>query len=424
MMEAGPVPPEREEQPMNRETATTQCIDPVHYAERGYPHEAWAWLRRNEPVAWCEPPGFPPFWAITKHDDVVFLSKQPHRFLNEPTMAIFPSEFYQSDDFPLRHLINMDPPEHRSYRGLISAQFTPRALEPKRAAVEAIVDSILDAAAEKQELDFVRDVSAIMPIAVIAEMLGIPEPDRDQFFHWTNQTIAPEDPEYSQGASARETSDAAIQAQSAYFMQMVAERRASTRDDLVGRLAAARIDGEPIPDFELLSYLVLLVVAGNETTRNAATGGLHALITHPEQLAALRADPIGRIRPAVEEIVRWVTPVNQFCRTSIEDVELRGRKIGAGEAMCLFYASANRDEEIYDDPFAFRIDRWPNRHLGFGIGEHVCMGAHLARLELQILFAKLFERLEHIEPAGELERQRSSFVGGIKRMPVRLRLTP
>ena len=201
------------------------------------------------------------------------------------------------------------------------------------------------------------------------------------------------------------------------------KRRAEPRDDMVSVLANATIDGQPMPTLELLSYYLLLVVAGNETTRNAASGGLLALIENPGELAKLRSDP-SLVESAVEEIVRWTAPVIQFCRTAVEDVEIRGKRIRAGDALCLFYPSANRDEDVFEDPDVFRVDRRPNPHLGFGIGEHFCLGANLARLELRAIFRELAERLEEVELAGPYERMRSSFLGGVKRMPIRYRLRP
>jgi cholest-4-en-3-one 26-monooxygenase len=363
--------------------------------------------------------GMLPFWAVTRHDDVVRISRDPERFLNAPRLAVFPEEQFATDNFPVRHLLNMDPPEHRDYRRLLSAHFTPRALEAKRAAVEGLVDQILDDVAEHPEIDFVTDVAAVMPIAVIAEMLGLPPEDRPLFFRWTNETLGATDPEYQEGETVHDTTARALRAQQEYFARLVDARRRRPTDDFVGILANARLDGRWIPDFELLSYLILLVVAGNETTRNAASGGLLALVENPEQLRGLRADPALAV-PATEEIVRWVSPVNQFCRTPIEDVELHGQRIGAGENLCLFYGSANRDERVFDAPFAFRVDRDPNLHVGFGIGEHVCLGAHLARLELQALFRKIAERLDHVELAGPVERLQSSFISGIKHLPVRM----
>ncbi len=206
-----------------------------------------------------------------------------------------------------------------------------------------------------------------------------------------------------------------------YFLELAERRRAEPREDILTVLANADMDGEPMPVFELLSYCLLLVVAGNETTRNAASGGLLALIQNPGELEKLRRDP-SLVDPAVEEIVRWTSPVIQFCRTPVEDVEIRGQKIRAGESLCLFYPSANRDEQFFDAPDVFRVDRQPNPHLGFGIGEHFCLGASLARLELRVILRQLMERLVEIELAGPLERMRSSFLGGVKRMPIRYRL--
>ena len=399
--------------------APLEVIDPDWYGKHGPPHEAWTRLRREAPVAYCEPPGMLPFWAIVRHDDIVRISRDPEHFQNAPRLAVFPEEQFATDNFPLRHLLNMDPPDHRHYRHLLSGHFTPRVVEAKRAAVERLVDEVLAGVAERTEIDFVTEVAAVMPIAVIAEMLGLPPEDRPLFFRWTNETLGATDPEYQDGTSVAETAARALQAQKDYFTRMIEMRRRKPTDDFMGILANAKLNGAWIPDFELLSYLILLVVAGNETTRNAASGGLLALIQNAGEFAKLQRDP-DLVRSATEEIVRWVTPVNQFCRTPVADVELHGQRIRAGEHLCLFYGSANRDEAVFDEPFAFRVDRDPNLHIGFGIGEHVCLGAHLARLELQVLFRKLVERVEHFDLAGPVERLQSSFISGIKHLPVRL----
>ena len=257
---------------------------------------------------------------------------------------------------------------------------------------------------------------------MLCDLLGAPREDWAKLFQWTNETIGPNDPEFQQhGETAADTAERSRSELFQYFWQMIEARRAQPTDDIVSVLANAQIDGEYVPPFELLSYCFLLVVAGNETTRNATSGGVMALVQNPAELAKLRRDP-SLIDSAVEEIVRWTSPVIQFCRTPIHDVELRGQHIPAGENLCLFYPSANRDEEIFDQPFAFRVDRTPNPHLGFGIGEHFCLGANLARLELRIIFRQLIERLDHLELAGPVSRLRSSFVGGIKSMPVRYQL--
>ncbi len=395
-----------------------------YYAAHGYPHEAWAWLRREAPVYRHDRGDTEPFWAITKHADIIWLSRQPKRFLNSPRIAVFP-DFDRPDVPPVRHLLNMDPPDHARFRRLASRRFTPRGVSALRERVERISREILDEIAGEGELregDFVELVSAPLTLRVLAEMLGVPREDWELMFRWTNETIGSTDPDYQQeGATATETIERARLALFGYFAELVQKRRAAPQDDIVSVLANAELGGEPLPTFELLSYYFLLVVAGNETTRNAMSGGLLAFIENPDQWEKLRGQP-NLVDSAVEEVVRWTTPVIQFCRTATEDVELRDQKIRAGDNLCLFYPSANHDEEVFEDPFAFRIERDPNPHLAFGIGEHVCLGAHLARLELRVIFRQLAERLEHIELAGPPARLRSSFVGGIKRMPVRYEL--
>jgi cytochrome P450 len=413
--------------------ATTPSLDDIDvisndtYERNGYPHEAWTRLRNERPVAWITRHINNPFWAITKHADIVWLSKQPRRFLNGPRLAAFP-EFEGTpggeEGAPfIRHLLNLDPPEHVQMRKLASGRFTPRAVSGLRAGIERIAVDLVDrleARAREGECDFVQAISAVLPLEVLADVLGVPRSDWELMFRWTNQVIGSADPEYQQGGSASETIDRARLSLFGYFKQMAEERRRRPTGDLVSAIANADIDGRPLPDLELLSYYFLLVVAGNETTRNAMSGGLLALIENPAQWRRLQSDP-GVLDRAVEEIVRWTTPVIQFCRTATEDVELRGQRIRAGDNLCLFYPSANRDEEVFGDPFQFRIDRDPNRHIAFGIGEHVCLGANLARLELRVIFAELARRLEDVSLAGTVSRLRSSFVGGIKRMPIRYR---
>ncbi|MEE9280073.1 MAG: cytochrome P450 [Myxococcota bacterium] len=275
---------------------------------------------------------------------------------------------------------------------------------------------------ESGEIDFVERVSSVLPLAVIADMLGVPRSDWKMMFQWTNEMIGASDPEYRrEGETPDDTSERARLAALEYFSTMAEERLKSPRNDLVSILANARIDGEPLPFENLMSFYNLIVIAGNETTRNATSGGLLALIEHPAELDKLRRDP--SLAPtAVEEILRWTTPVIQFCRTATEDVEIRGQKVREGEAFCLFYPSANRDEDVFEEPYSFKVDRDPNPHLAFGIGEHFCLGANVARLELTVMFRQLAARLQEVELAGPVERLRSGFLGGIKHMPIRYRL--
>jgi len=395
-------------------------LDPIsseHYERNGYPFTEWAWLRKHDPVAWIEHPEFDPFWAITKHADIIELSKQPNLFLNEPRLAVFNNIVPPPPEATIRHLLNMDPPDHGKYRNVTAKRFTPRAVQDWALKVERITQEVLDDCVGKASGDFVRDISARITIAVIAEMLGVPASDRGLLFHWTNEVIAPEDPEYARGTPEETLSQARMELFQ-YFDALSRERRANPQDDIVSIVAGGAVDGAALAPVELLSYYLLLVVAGNETTRNAMTGGMLAFLENPGEWQKLKKNP-GLLDLAIEEIVRWTTPVIQFCRTATRDYPLRDKVIRKGESACLFYPSANRDEEVFADGNVFRIDRNPNHHIAFGVGEHVCLGAHLARLELRCAFAALRKRLRHAELSGPIERARSSFVGGIKRAPMR-----
>jgi cholest-4-en-3-one 26-monooxygenase len=406
-------------------------IGPDTYMREGYPYAAWKRLRKESPIHWFDVPGGVGFWAVTRRADVVWISKQPTRFINGPRLAIFEKGApVEGERTFIRQLLNMDPPDHAKYRNTASAWFTPRAIQRRFEEVQRIARELLEEMAgdgEVREGDFVRDLAVPLTLGVLAGMLGVPRADWPKMFEWTNRVAGSSDPEFAQDDSAdggqgipfEQTRNELF----GYFAELAEDRRKDPRDDIVSVLASSRVDGAPMPPLELLSYFFLLVVAGNETTRNAASGGLLALIENPGELAKLRANP-GLTNSAVEEIVRWTTPVIQFCRTAVEDLELHGKQIRKGDAFCLFYPSANRDEEAFDEADAFRVDRRPNPHLGFGIGEHFCLGANLARLELRVIFSELAQRLDEVELAGPFERMRSSFLGGVKRMPIRYRLRP
>ena len=411
-------------------------IRPSNYAANGYPYAEWKLLREQAPIYYWDRSVQNPFYAVTRYDDVVWISKQPKLFQNGPRIAVIlgsdpgtnarrygsPPEGVQLNTPLFRQLLNMDPPEHAKYRRVASSWFTPRAIQRLQPEIERITRELLDRLVETDgEADFVGAITAPLTLSVLAEMLGVPREDWELMFRWTNQIAGATDPEYqSPGKTAFETVRDARESLFKYFSALVEKSRAKPGDDIVSVIAHGKVDGEPLPVFELLSYCLVLVVAGNETTRNAASGGLLALIEHPEELEKLRRDP-GLIDSAVEEIVRWTSPVIQFCRTPIEDVEIRGQKIRAGENLCLFYPAANRDPEVFEEPDCFRIDRDPNPQLGFGIGEHFCLGASLARLELRELFRQWIERIDQFELAGPLERLHSSFLGGVKQMPIRFR---
>jgi cytochrome P450 len=399
-------------------------VDPERYARDGYPHAVWTRLRAEAPVALIEPPGYEPFWAITKHADIVQVSKQPLRYSNAQGIMLRRAD---APAFPPSEMVVMlDPPRHGPLRKLVSARFTRASLNARRVDIERIAVEILDEAATGGtwgEGDFVERVAAPLPIAVVSWMLGLPRADWPLLFRWTNEIIGAEDPEFRlAGETPGQTAKRARMELHAYFQRLIERRRSDPQDDMVSQLVHATLDGAPLTERQLLDYCELMVEAGNETTRNAISGGLLAFCEHRGEWEKLRARP-ELLPDAVEEILRWVTPIAHFTRTATEDSEVRGVKIRAGEELALFYGSANRDEEVFADPFAFRVDRRPNRHLAFGIGEHTCMGAHVARVELETMFRHLLARLESFEVAGPVERLKSAVNGSIKRLPLRYRLT-
>ena len=400
-------------------------VHPDDYADRGYPHDVWTRLRREDPVHWYDRTEGPPFWAITRHADIVEVSKRPDVFWNGPLLVI-PHLPGQQDDprFPPT-LIQLDPPKHGQYRQLVSKRFTPRYLKTMHADIERIGKEIVDKLAVdggRGECDFVNEVSKPLPIAVIAWMLGVPREDWEKLFDWTNRTIGAGDPEYQEaGKTPQETALAAMTELFMYFARLVEEKKKNPTDDLVSLFANAKIDGEPLPPMDVLAYCLIIVVAGNETTRNATTGGMLAFVQHQRELRKLQANP-ALLPSAIEEVVRYTSPIIHFARTAVADYELRGKQIRKGDVLGLFYPSANRDEDVFDDPFTFKIDRDPNPHLGFGIGEHFCLGSHLARLELLVAYKHLLPRIEEIELAGPVVRLHSALVGGVKHLPIRYKL--
>ena len=402
-------------------------IHPDDYARHGYPHEIWRRLRREDPVHWWDRTAGVPFWAITKHADIIEISKQPERFVNGKRLVIGHEPEQRPDPVFPPTLIEMDPPKHGIYRQLVSKRFTPRYLQRLHRDVERIAAEIVDALVEKSdsgECDFVREVAAPLPIAVIAWLLGVPKSDWNLLFDWTNRTIGSGDPEYQrEGKTSQETAREAMTETFLYFSKLVEERKRKPEDDLITLFTQARVDGQPLPPMDVLAWCLIILIAGNETTRNATTGGMLAFIENPGELRRLQQSPT-LLPSAIEEVVRWTTPIIHFARTASEDYELRGKRIRAGDALALFYPSANRDEEIFDEPYRFRIDRDPNRHLGFGMGEHFCLGAHLARLELSVAYRHLLPRIEEVELAGPVQRLHSSLVGGVKHLPIRYKLRP
>ncbi len=408
---------------MTTDFSKFNIIHPDDYAKHGYPHPVWKRLRHEDPVHWWDKTDGLPFWAITKHADIVTIGKRPDVFWSGPRLTIS-HEPEEPNDFPPT-LIQLDPPKHGIYRQLISKRFTPRYLKKIHGDIERIGKDIVDALvrdSDRGECDFVKEVSAPLPIAVIAWLLGVPECDWKLLFDWTNRTIGAGDPDFQEpGKTPQETAMAAMTETFMYFTKLIEEKKRKPADDLVTLFASLEVDGKPLPPMDVLTFCLIIVIAGNETTRNGTTGGMLALVEHQDELRKLQRSP-HLLESAVEEIVRWSSPIIHFGRTAQSDFPLRDKLIKQGDALALFYASANRDEEIFPDGDAFRIDRSPNHHLGFGVGEHFCLGSHLARLEMAVAYRHLVPRIQEIELAGPIERLSSSLVGGVKKLPLRYQL--
>jgi cholest-4-en-3-one 26-monooxygenase len=378
-------------------------------------------LRREAPVHWHEKQPGRGFWAVTRYADALSVYHDPGTFSSERGVALQMLNLGNEDAAGFgQMMILSDPPRHGEIRSLINRRLTPRAVALYEPHTRRIAAGIIDSVIERGECDFVVDVAARLPTAVICEMLAIPPEHWDLMLHLGNMSIGTDDPEYQQGRSANETGMAAEAAVFSYFSKVIAERRKEPGDDLVSALIHGDINGAHLTDLEVLFNCFLLIIGGQETTRNAISGGLLALIQNPAQMARVKADP-SIADSAIEEILRWTSPVTHMMRTAKHDIQLRGRSIRAGDRVVIWNASANRDEEVFPNPDSFDIARSPNDHLSFGHGEHFCIGANLARLELRVMLEEVIRRMAEIELAAPVERLRSNFVAGIKHMPVRFR---
>ncbi|OBA62007.1 cytochrome [Mycobacterium sp. 1100029.7] len=379
---------------------------PDFYA--GDPYPAYRELRATAPVCWNDVTNF---WALLKYEDIRFVSSNPALFTSTEGITIpdaaVPSPVQQGS------LIFTDPPRHRQLRKLINAGFTRRrvsVLEPK---IREIVSGILDGIEPGSVHEFAEQIAAPLPTRLIAELIGAPPDDWERFRAWSDAATGTADPEIELDPLV-----AAGQLYE-YFRSLIAARRVEPRNDLLSVLAEAEIDDHRLTDDDLLNFAFLLLVAGNETTRNLIALGTIALITHPDQCRLLVEDPT-LIPAAVEEMLRWNSPVVHMARTATADVEIRGQAIKAGEVVVMLYGSANRDEDVFGcDSEEFRVTRQPNPHIAFGCGEHSCIGAQLARLEATIMFEELLHRFPHLELVGQVDRMRATMVPGVKRMPVR-----
>lgn len=388
----------------------------------GDPHAAWKALREQAPIYWHDKGGVA-FWSITKYWDAREVYADPNLYssedgINLPIRRMTTEEEAEYGSMMGQSLIMTDPPRHTKHRNMINRRFTPRAVEPREAHIREVVKGIIDEVAPRGECDFVTDVAARLPTAVICEMMGIPKQDWEMMFDLGNQMIGAQDPEYQFDREMQDSGRRAGMEMVGYFAPLVEERKRNPGDDLLSALIHGEMDGEKLSDMDLYADAVLLILGGQETTRNATSGGLAALIERPEEYARVMADR-SLIPTFVEESLRWSSPITHVRRTATRDTELRGHKITKGDYVAIWIASANRDEEVFPDPFRFDAGRTPNEHIAFTYGQHYCIGQNVARLELRVMFEELFDRLPGIELAGPIERLRSNFVSGIKHMPVR-----
>jgi cholest-4-en-3-one 26-monooxygenase len=381
------------------------------------PHDQMKRLRNEAPIFRHPDPQLKDgFWALTSHADVVFVSRNPEVFSSHEKTAMI-NEFPQEQiDQQRMFMLNQDPPDHTKLRSLVNRGFTPRMIARLEEQIQQTCDDIVGQAVAKGEGDFVTLCAAELPLIVIAELMGVPLEDRHKVFDWSNRMVGGEDPEY--GVTDEQRLDAASEMW-AYASALAAEKRKEIKDDIVSKLITPDEAGNVLSELEFDLFFMLLAVAGNETTRNAISGGMYALTQHPEQWDRLKADH-SLIPTAADEIVRWVTPVNMFRRTAMQDVEIGGVQIKAGDKVVIYYNSANSDESVFSDPDVFDISREPNPHVGFGGGgPHFCLGRHLAKLEIECLFRSLLQQTERVELVNEPRRLRSNFINGIKEMTVR-----
>ncbi len=409
--------------------------DPDRWASEGYPWEAFAAFRREAPVYWYDRPGVEPMWAFFKQKEMHFISRHPRQFSSEGRrLVIGPTAEQRAPaadrDVP-RSIITTDPPLHGLHRNLISRLFTPAGIARLKPRIEQIVDEVMDdVIAENTDpatgvgtCDFVLDISARLPLYLTCELLGVPREDAPRMFELTNITLGAADPEYNRGKSPQEAAREASAEQMGYFLELLQRRKTEPQEDIPSLYLSARINGNPLADGHVLAEMVLIMAGGFETTRNATSGGMLGLIQHPDQYERFLARPAEVMPTFVEEALRWSTPIIHFGRDCREDTEVGGVLVKKGQTVCMWYASGNRDEDVFDNPDIFDITRTPNEHVTFGgFGEHFCVGANLARLSMTTMYTKLSERFERFELAGEPQRLRSFFLGGIKHMPVRYRV--
>ncbi len=408
--------------------AARVLADPSAYSDEKRLHEALTHLRAHAPVSWVDVAGYRPFWAITKHADVMAIERQNDLFTNHPRPLLMVTELEeklladQEAGIGLRTLIHMDDPHHRDMRKIGVDWFRPKAMRALKTRCDELARIYVDKMLERgPELDFVQEIAVNYPLYVILSLLGLPESDFPRMLKLTQEMFGGDDTELRRGEVNTDVLATLLDFFN-YFSALTASRREHPTEDLASAIANATINGEPLSDMDTISYYVIVASAGHDTTSAAISGGLLALLENPGELRRLQQDT-GLMGTAVEEMIRWVVPVKEFMRTAQADTEVRGVPIAKGESVLLSYVSANRDEEVFTDPFRFDVGRDPNKHLSFGHGVHFCLGAALARLEMNSFFSELIPRIKSIEMADDPQLIATTFVGGPKHLPIRYTLS-
>ncbi|MEN6543429.1 cytochrome P450 [Parvibaculum sp.] len=412
-------------------------VDPKAYAEGKPVDDAFSFLRKEMPLAQATPEGYDPFWVVTKHADILEVERQNDLFHNGDRAAtLVPKDVDQKvremmggSPHLVRSLVQMDNPDHMAYRRITQGAFLPQNLRKLEDRIREIARGFIDRMAAKGDTcDFARDVAFLYPLHVIMEVLGVPEVDEPRMLKLTQELFGSADPELNRlGAEVKDpAAGLAAVAETVgefitYFNEMTEDRRRKPREDLASLIANATIDGQPLDHFAAMSYYIIAATAGHDTTSNTTAGGLWAIAERPDQFKRLKADP-SLIPSFLEETIRWVTPVKHFMRTATADAEVHGQKIAKGDWMMLCYPSGNRDEDVFADPFDFKIDRSPNKHVAFGYGAHVCLGQHLGRMEMRVLWEELLPRLESVELNGTPKLMQANFVCGPKSVPIRFKM--
>ena len=400
-------------------------VKPATYADEDALHGLLTAMRRDNPVAYIESPDHAPFWAITKHADIIEVSRAADQFVNAQRVVL--QTHAQEAEFaerqaqqPVRTLVELDGAEHGELRGITKDWFLPQSLNRFEAQVRTIASATVDNMLSLgSEFDFVTDVAVFYPLRVIMHILGIPADKDDMMLKMTQQTFSAQDPDVAVPMTDEQRMQMFMEFYG-YCMSIVADRRKVPEVDLASAIANGKIEDESLSDMDILGYFLIIASAGHDTTSSSTAGAVHALLQYPDEMRKVRENP-DLIPTMVDESVRWVTPVKHFMRTAVNDCKIRGQNIKAGESVMMLYPSGNRDEEVFDAPFEFKADRRPNRHLAFGHGAHHCLGNLLAKMEMKVLYEEMFSRVADIELNGEPRLIESSFVSGLKSLPVRIK---